>query len=631
MARRGWIAVLTLALSLVGTSYAYAQGGSTTATLSGVVTDNQAGVVPGATVTVKNNATGETVTAVTNASGVWSLPGLSVGTYTVTIALTGFKTAEIKDVRLIGGSTANIPTKLEVGQFQEVVTVSGGTDLIRAATPTVTSTINSDFITTLPRADRNALNFLIFLPGVTTTGGARGSTISGLPQNTINITIDGVSNSNMLQSGDGFFTMVVPRLDAIEEVSMTTATAGADATGAGAVNIRFQTRSGTNRFETSLYTYNQHKNFNSNTFFNGVNGLPVPAATNWTYGGRIGGPIVLPGLFDGRGKAFFFFNYEEVYNPIETPRGRTIIRQSALDGNFTYNLTNPTTVNVLAIAAANGQVSTYDPTIKSLLDAIRAAAQTTGTITELVTSPNTAAFNFLVPNKAVRHNPTQSVTVNITPKHRLQGSYLWQRFNNTPDTLNSADATFPGFPAYGDQGSYRTSGSINMRSTLSSAMVNELVVGWQSSPLGFFDNSDPSMFANQGGYGLGLGFGLTAAHPGNARTPSQRNTRNWTIDNTYSWLKGSHSMSFGANFTRIVDWADNWDNVPAVTLGFNTTNDPAESMFTADNFPNSSTGDRTNARALYALLTGRVSQISGTGRLNEAGTEYVYNGHAIRR
>src|SRR5688500_2047066 len=223
MARRGWIAVLALALSLVGTSYAYAQGGSTTATLSGVVTDNQAGVVPGATVTVKNNATGETVTAVTNASGVWSLPGLSVGTYTVTIALSGFKSSEVKDVRQIGGSTSNIQTKLEVGQFQEVVTVSGGTDLIRAATPTVTSTINSDFITTLPRADRNALSFLIFLPGVTTTGGSRGSTVSGLPQNTINITIDGVSNSNMLQSGDGFFTMVVPRLDAIEEVSMTTA------------------------------------------------------------------------------------------------------------------------------------------------------------------------------------------------------------------------------------------------------------------------------------------------------------------------------------------------------------------------------------------------------------------------
>ena len=230
-------------------------------------------------------------------------------------------------------------TKLEVGALSEVVTVSAGTDLIRTQTPTVSSTINADFITTLPRADRNALNFLIFLPGVQTIGGAgsaRGSTVSGLPQNTINITIDGISNSNLLQSGDGFFSMVVPRLDAIEEVTMTTATAGANATGQGAVQIAFQTRSGTNRFETSLYSYSQHAMFNSNSFFNrNQRSMPVPQATNLTYGGRVGGPIIIPGVFDGRGKAFFFFNYEEVYNPIETARQRArSSAQSALNGEL---------------------------------------------------------------------------------------------------------------------------------------------------------------------------------------------------------------------------------------------------------------------------------------------------------
>jgi hypothetical protein len=631
MFTRRWIAVLATACALVATP-AFGQGGST-ASLSGVVTDKDGGVVPGATVVIKNTATGESNTTVTNASGAWSLPGLSVGAYKVTITLAGFKTAET-DVRLQAGSQNQLQTKLEVGALSEVVTVSAGTDLIRTQTPTVSSTINADFITTLPRADRNALNFLIFLPGVQTIGGAgsaRNSTVSGLPQNTINITIDGISNSNLLQSGDGFFSMVVPRLDAVEEVTMTTATAGANATGQGAVQIAFQTRSGTNRFETSLYSYNQHRMFNSNTFFNRLNGNPVPEATNFTYGGRVGGPIIIPGLFDGRGKAFFFFNYEEVYNPIETPRARTIIRQSALNGNFTYNQTTPTTVNVLALAAANGQISSYDPTTKALLESIRQAASTTGTISEVVTSPNTAAYNYLVPNKGVRHNPVTSITVNITPNHRLQGAYHYQAFSNTPDTLNNADARFPGFPAYGDQVSTRTSGSITLRSTLSSSKVNELRGGWQSSPLGFFDNATPDMFANQGGYALALGFDLTAAHPGAAAGPSQRNTIPYSIDNTFSWLKGSHSMSFGGNFTRLDDWADNWNNVPAITMGFVAANDPAEFMFTAANFPGSSNGDRNSARALYALLTGRVSQISATGRLNEAGTEYVYNGHAVRR
>src|SRR6185503_7935123 len=103
-----------------------------------------------------------------------------------------------------------------------------------------------------------------------------------------------------------------------------------------------------------------------------------------------------------------------------------------------------------------GNVSVYDPTIKALLESIRAAAATTGTITELVASPNTASYDYLVPATGLRHTPTTNITVNLTPKNRLQGSYYWQDFINTPDTLNSAEARFPGFPAFGNQSSYRT-------------------------------------------------------------------------------------------------------------------------------------------------------------------------------
>jgi hypothetical protein len=617
---------------------AAAQGGSNTATLSGVVTDKDGGVIPGATVTVKNIDTAETQSKVTNEAGTYAFPGLNVGAYKVTITLTGFKTADI-DTRLTAGSTNNITTKLEVGAISEVVNVTAGTDLIRTNTPTVTSVINADFIQTLPRSDRTALNFLIFLPGVTTVGGAgsaRSSTISGLPQNTINITIDGISNSNLLQSGDGFFTLVGTRLDAVEEVAMTTATAGADATGQGAVQIRFQTRSGTNRFETSLYSYNQNAKFNSNAYFTRLSGLKKPAATNYTYGGRVGGPIVIPGVFDGRGKAFFFFNQEEVYAPAETTRTRTLIRQSALDGNFTYNLASPTTVNLLALAAANGQLATADPTVRALLSSMRTAAGTTGSIQEIASSPNTASFAWQVKRETIRHAPTTNITVNLTPQHRLQGSYYWQRFNDTPDTLNQGDPSYPGFPHFVDQSSFRTTASMSLRSTLSSSKVNELRGGWQWSPVQFFINETADMFSNQAGYNVNLGFGLTNAVWGSfANAPEERNTWNWTIDDSFSWLKGGHTMMFGGNFSRAINWIDDWNTVQDVNLGFNTTFDPAESMFNTTNgpinFPGSSTADRTNARALYATLTGRVSSLPGTVRLNEAGSEYIYNGHIIQR
>jgi hypothetical protein len=310
-----WVTVLALACALVAAP-AFGQGGTSGATLSGVVVDKDGGLVPGATIVVTREGTGEKLPPqVTNASGAYSFPGLAPGKYKVTISLQGFKTAEIEH-NADAGSTNALSTKLEVGQVTEIVNVTSGTDLVRTDTPTVTQTVQANFINTLPRADRNALNFLTFLPGVTTVGGTSGArfntTIAGLPNDQFNITIDGVTTNSLLNN-QGFFSLVVPRLDAVEEVALTTASAGADASGQGAIQVRFVTRSGTNKFELSAYWFLQHANLNSNTFFNRLNALPVPAATSHTYGGRIGGPIILPG-FDGRGRAFFFFNQEEVYN-----------------------------------------------------------------------------------------------------------------------------------------------------------------------------------------------------------------------------------------------------------------------------------------------------------------------------
>jgi hypothetical protein len=127
----------------------------------------------------------------------------------------------------------------------------------------------------------------------------------------------------------------------------------------------------------------------------------------------------------------FFFNQEEVCGPAErSARGRSSRPRSTA----TSRMARPpfTTVNVLALAAANGQVSAYDPTVKKLLEDIRTAAGTSGTITNLSTVPNTNAYNWLVPNKTIRHTPTTNITVNLTPKNRLQGSYYWQPSTSRP-------------------------------------------------------------------------------------------------------------------------------------------------------------------------------------------------------
>jgi Carboxypeptidase regulatory-like domain/TonB dependent receptor len=618
-------------------SFAHAQTSSST--LTGVVVDSAGGVVPGATVVVKNSATGFTTEAVTNTSGAFGVPSLDPGTYTVTISLTGFKTAVIADVRLLAARPTEVKATLEIGALNETVEVSSRSELIQTQATAVTSTITSEQINNLPLVSRNTLYFTTFLPGVETTGGPRGSTIMGLPQNTINITIDGVSNSNNFQSGDGFFSMVTPRTDAVEEITVSGATPGANNAGAGAVSIAFVTRSGTNQFDTSIYHYFRHPYLNSNYYFNKINGLERNEVIVHQYGGRAGGPIYIPGLVDGRGKAFFFFNMEHFYQPTEATRTRTILSPDAERGIFTYNAGGTTRqVNLIALAASTGNTATMDPVTSTLFAQIRSAAQTTGRVSTPANFINTQRYVYQTPGTRNEYAPTTRLDFNLTDKHRLTGTYYWQRFHSDPDLLNGSETQFPGsyFTNYGIQASYRTTGSIGMRSTLTSNLVNEIKGGWQWSPVDFSGNVTHDMFANQGNFNLDLDNNANNTEFTNlsnvtaTNNPQPRNTTNWGIENTLSWVKGTHSFTFGGAFNQITHDQNSSNLVPSITFGVDTTNDPARTMFSTTNFPNASNAQLALARHLYALLTGRVTSIGATARLNPQG-EYVYLGNLNSR
>ena len=152
-------------------------------------------------------------------------------------------------------------------------------------------------------------------------GRARDSTLFGLPESSINITIDGVNSQNNFQRDtDGFYSMVFPQLDAVEQVTLTGAAAGAESAAGGSVAIRFVTRSGTNSYKGTGYYYFRHPDFNTNYYFNEIAGLPKNRIILNQFGGSQGGPIKIKGLFDGAGRAFFFFNYEEFYQPTSATR-----------------------------------------------------------------------------------------------------------------------------------------------------------------------------------------------------------------------------------------------------------------------------------------------------------------------
>jgi hypothetical protein len=621
--------LLTLLLALAGTP-AFAQGTSASS-LAGSVVDADGGAIPGATVVVKNNATGVSVEAVSNSVGQFSFPGLPAGTYTVTVSLTGFKTFVANEVRLVSSRPGAITATLDIGALSETVEVKASSELIQTQSATVSSTLTTEQLTELPLVSRNALYALAMLPGVSASGNnLRGSIINGLPNNTVNITIDGIGTGNALQSGDGFFSMVTPRMDAVEEVTVTGAVPGVGA-GAGSVQIAFVTRSGSNQFDSSAYLYWRDPKFNTNYYFNEVNNLPKNDVKLYTYGGRVGGPVVLPG-FDGRGKAFFFLNMEHQYLPSTATRQRNILKASAAAGVFTYDqvvagVTTQRSVNLLQLAAANGQISATDPTIMSMLALIKAATATEGTVTE-TTNRNVDQYNYQPGSKGNQYAPTGRLDYNLTDRHRLTGTYYWQRFKSNPDLLNNVESRFPGLPNHGQQNSYRTTGSMSLRSTLTSNMVNEFKGGWQWSPNDFFANVTKDQFDNQGGYNLGLPLitGLTSTN-----APAPRNTTTWSVSNDLSWLKGAHSLTFGGSFSGVHNRANNYNLVPGVTIGFDTTNDPAAGLFTTANFVGASANNLADARNLYALLTGRVTAVNGTARLDAATGKYVYLGDLTQK
>jgi hypothetical protein len=609
---------------------------SSTSSLSGTVADPTGALVPSAEVTVRNLNTGAVFKTTTTESGAFTVPSLAAGEYALSVTAAGFKMAQVPRVVLNVGVPTNISVLLEVGTQAETVNVEGTGQLLQTQTAAIQTTLVGKQITELPLVSRDALDLVLFLPGVNTPGRPRTSTINGLPKSALNITIDGLNvQDNLLKSTDGYFTYIRPRLDAIQEVTISTATAGAESTGEGAVQVKFITRGGTNEYRGSAYWYHRNPALNANYWFSNRDLPPDPRTGKAPRqrvllnqpGVRFGGPLTIPKLFSGKDRAFFFINYEEYRLPEEALRNRTILSEPARTGIFRYGGANQRQVDLFALAAANGQVSTPDPTVAGLLSAIRGTTGAGG-VSEL-TDPNLERFSFTAKGGQTRKFPTVRLDFNLTSRHQLEFSYNYQDFSGLADFLNNTDPAFPGFPNTGSQGSNRLSSVIALRSTLTSRIVNEARFGLMGGTTLFFSEINAGQFANQGGYSLNINAaGITSATV--STSPSRRNTPVKQFSDNLNIMHGAHSISMGFNFSQINSWQFAQAAVPTTTMGVDAT-DPAAAMFNTTNFPSASSTDLTNARNLYAVLTGRLTAINASAQLAEDGSRYVYLGPNVQR
>ena len=183
-------ASIMVALLTISATLAFAQGGRSA--ISGVVKDEQGGVLPGVTV-VATDPTGTKLTTVTNQSGVFSFPSVSTGTYKVSLTLSGFKQTVLDSVVVVAAQPASVNITMAVGGMEEKVEVVANTVLIQSQSTTVATTLNTDSIQKLPLITRNMMQSLpAMLVGIDQTGGDRSATINGLPQNAVKLTIDGI-------------------------------------------------------------------------------------------------------------------------------------------------------------------------------------------------------------------------------------------------------------------------------------------------------------------------------------------------------------------------------------------------------------------------------------------------------
>src|SRR5688500_4701917 len=326
MRRLLWVFLLTVLLPLAATAQ------ETRGNINGIVRDS-GGVIPGAAVRITNTGTSQTQQLVTNSSGYFEAVLLNPGTYEVRVELQGYKTLTQSDISLAVGQTVNLTLKLDVGQLTEQVTVVAESALLDATTVSSGQNFDRRMVEGLPMfsnmpimlsrfavgvvpgtAEAEVINvFQGYMEGTTAAAGGQLGTGSGFDSRNTgnNYTIDGAQNN-----GFGRRLASSPNADQIEEVRIETSNFDASQGHGTGLSVSMMTRGGTNTLRGSANYTHWNNHLNSPSLQQKVTFKRDPRVEKAFLEGRehigaftLGGPLVIPKVINGRGKAFFFGNF----------------------------------------------------------------------------------------------------------------------------------------------------------------------------------------------------------------------------------------------------------------------------------------------------------------------------------
>src|SRR6266851_6317096 len=306
---RSRLGTLLLIAMLAPAAPAAAQG--TTGSISGFVTDDTGGALPGATVTVRHTETDQQRVFVTDAGGRYRAQQLAPGRYDVTVELLGFRTARAADLTLTIGQDAVVNVQLKVGGLDEQVTVTGEAALVNMRQSSVAALVDEKQIRELPLNGRDFSQLTLLQPGVTASpstqqqvdrGMGTQVSIAGARPNQISYQLDGTDANTQGNGSPGSAAGGLLGVATVREFQVLVNNYSAEYGRSTGGIVTAVTRSGTNAFKGTLFEFNRDSRFDSRTYFDDPN-QDIPPLKRNQFGGYLGGPVA-------KDRTFFFGSYE---------------------------------------------------------------------------------------------------------------------------------------------------------------------------------------------------------------------------------------------------------------------------------------------------------------------------------
>jgi Carboxypeptidase regulatory-like domain/TonB dependent receptor len=551
-----------LAIFLIAVGSAMGQGSGT---IQGTVTDPSGAVIPQASVTAKNVATGVETMRLTTAAGLYVLSPLTPGEYTISAAATGFQAFTQQHIVVDALANVGLNLQMKVGAANEQVTVEGIVATLHTEDATLGANMGNETYGALPLAmgggvPRDPTQFIALSPGVaavvTQSAGPSYTSFNGARAETNELYLEGIAMTFPNQQGDTRDLALGVSVEAVEQFQVEVNGQKAAFQGQGFHN--YVLKSGTNRFHGAGYEYFRNTTLDARGFFSPIK----PADHQNEFGGSVGGPIK-------KDKIFFFGNYSGYrFNTASNPALITIPSLAERNGDFSAL---PAVIYDPTTQVCNGAICSKQPFAGNILPANRLSS-VAKSFQSYLPNPTNSNFtqNFLgsLPRVITNDNVTAKVDANLSDKNRLYIVFVrakWATDYTGNLTPTGTALPLPYTASPGTVVEVPTIAQIHHTYLLKPSWLNTFSFGvtriWIpiASTTKDFKYPDKAGLTGMPASGQGhdgfptISFAGTNAPNAWGGTPFDEAENNYTLNDNVSWVHGKHSVLFGFQVQKLED------------------------------------------------------------------------------